>query len=92
MLKNNDNKCFLYCYIREFLNPITEKRFRITRKDKEIANNIIKETNLDFENVSISEIDKTEKKLQVNVNVFSCNKNYKKKIQLENLKQIMIKH
>ena len=79
VLKNNDNKCFLYCYIREFLNPITEKRFRITKKDKELANKIINETNLDFENVSISEIDKIEKKLQVNINVFSCNKNYKNK-------------
>ena len=80
MLKNNDNKCFLYCYIREFLNPIKEKRFRITKKDKELANKIINETNLDFENVAISEIDKVEKKLQVNVNVFSCNKNNKNKI------------
>ena len=62
ILKNNDNKCFLYCYIREFLNPITKNRFRITRKDKELANNIINETNLDFENVSINEINKIEKK------------------------------
>ena len=79
VLKNNDNKCFLYCYIREFLNPITEKRFRITKKDKELADKIINETNLTFENVSISEIDKIEKKLKVNVNVFSCNKKYKNK-------------
>ena len=79
VLRNNDNKCFLYCYIREFLNPITEKRFRITKKDKELADKIINETNLTFENVSISEIDKIEKKLQVNVNVFSCNKKYKNK-------------
>ena len=62
MLKNNDNKCFLYCYIREFLNPITKNRFRITRRDKELADKIINETNLNFENVSISEIDKIEKK------------------------------
>ena len=79
ILRNNDNKCFLYCYIREILNPITRNSFRITKKDKEIANNIINETNLDFENVSISEIDKIEKKLQINVNVFSCNKKYKNK-------------
>ena len=62
ILKNNDNKCFLFCYIREFLNPITKNRFRITRKDKELANNIINETNLDFENVSINEINEIEKK------------------------------
>ena len=79
VLKNNDNKCFLYCYIREFLNPITRNSFRITRKDKELANEIISEINLTFENVTINEIDKIEKKLKVNVNVFSCNRNYKNK-------------
>ena len=72
---------FLYCYIQEFLNPITKNRFRITKRDKELADKIINETNLNFENVSISEIDKIEKKLKVNVNVnvFSCNKKYKNK-------------
>ena len=79
VLKNNDDKCFLYCYIREFLNPITRNKFRITKKDKELADKIIKETNLNFENVSISEIDKIEKKLKVNINVFLCNKKYKNK-------------
>ena len=79
ILKNNDNKCFLYCYVRELLKSNYKNRFRITRKDKELANKIINETNLDFENVTISEIDKIEKKLQVNVNVFSCNKSYKNK-------------
>ena len=57
ILRNNDDKCFLYCYIREFLNPITRNSFRITRKDKELATKIINETNLTFENVTISEID-----------------------------------
>ena len=79
VLKNNDNKCYLYCYIREFLNPITRNSFRITTKDKELATKIINETNLTFENETISEINKIEKKLKVNVNVFSCNKNYKNK-------------
>ena len=79
ILKNNDNKCFLYCYIREILNTMTKNRFRITKRDKELADKIINEANLDFENVSISEIDKIEQKLKVNVNVFSCNKNYKNK-------------
>ena len=61
ILRNNDNKCFLYCYIREFLNPITRNKFRITKRDKELADEIINETNFNFENVSISEIDKIEK-------------------------------
>ena len=54
-------KCFLYCYIRKFLNPITRNRFRITKRDRELADKIINETNLSFENVSINEINKIEK-------------------------------
>ena len=61
VLKNDDNKCFLYCYIREILNLITRNRFRITKRDKELADKIINETNLTFENVSISEMKKIEK-------------------------------
>ena len=79
ILKDNDDKCFSYCYIREFLNPITKNRSRITKKDKELADKIINETNLTFENVSINEINKIEKKLEVNINIFSCNKNYENK-------------
>ena len=79
ILKNNDNKCFLYCYIREILNPIARNSFRITKKDKELANEIINETNLSFDNVSIGEINKIEKKLNVNINIFSCNIKYKNK-------------
>ena len=79
ILKNNDDKCFFYCYIREILNPITKNRFRITKRDKELADKIINEKDLTFENVTISEIDKIEKKLKININVFSCNKNNKNK-------------
>ena len=61
ILKNNDNKCFLYCYIRKFLNPITKNRFRITKRDKEIADKIINETNLTFKSVSINEMNEIEK-------------------------------
>ena len=79
ILRNNDDKCFLHCYIRKFLNPIAKNSFRITKRDKEIANEIINETNLTFENVSINEMNKIEKKIEININVFSCNKNYKNK-------------
>ena len=79
ILKNNDDKCFLYCYIRKFLNPIAKNSFRITKKDKELADKIINETNITIENVSINEMYKILKKLEININVFSCNKNYKNK-------------
>ena len=58
ILKNNDNKCFLYCYVRKFLNPIAKNSFRITKKDKKLADKIINKTNLSFENVSINELDR----------------------------------
>ena len=92
VLGNNDNKCFLYCYIREFLNPIAKNRFRITKRDKELADKIISETNLIFENVSINEMNKIEKKLDVNINVFHVINFTKIKILLENPKKITIKH
>ena len=62
VLKDNDNKCFLYCYVRKFLNPITKNISRNTKKDKELADKIIKETNLTLENISINEMNKIEKK------------------------------
>ena len=40
---------------------------------------IINKTNLTFQNVSINEMNKIEKKLEININVFTCNKNYKNK-------------
>ena len=64
ILKNNDDKCFLYFYIRKFLNTITKNSSRITKKDKELVDKIIKETNLIFKNISINDINKTEKKIR----------------------------
>ena len=97
ILKNNNDKYFLYCYIRKFLDPITKNSFRITKKDKEIANRIINETNLTFENVSINEMNKIEKNQKLISMYFHVIKIIKIKIikikiLLENLKKIMIKY
>ena len=86
-LKDNDDKCFLYCYIRKFLNTITKNSSRITKKDKELADKIIKETNLTFENISINDMNKIEKKLEININVFSCNRNYKNRNPIRKSKE-----
>ena len=37
IIKNDDNKCFLYCYIRKFKNVISNNTSRITKKDLLIA-------------------------------------------------------
>ena len=38
-IKNNDQKCFLWCHVRQ-INPVKDHPRRITRVDKEIANNL----------------------------------------------------
>ena len=58
IMKNlNDNKCLLFSYIRKHLNPITVDLSRISKKDIQISKELIDEFNIDFENVSIGEID-----------------------------------
>ena len=57
IMKNEDNKCFLYCYIRKFKNIVTNNTSRISKKDLAIAKEIIDECNMDFENVSLDELD-----------------------------------
>ena len=61
IMKNEDNKCFLYCYIRKFKNIVTNNLYRISKKDLLITEEIIDECNMDFENVSLDEMDKIEK-------------------------------
>ena len=57
-MKNlNDNKCLLYCYIRKHLNPITLNPSRINKKDINFAKELIDEFEIDFENISIGEIN-----------------------------------
>ena len=87
-MKNlNNNKCLLYCYIRKHLNPITVNPSRITKKDVQIAKNLTDEFNIDFENVSISEIDEIENLLECNIHMFGCNNEFNgKKIIRKSLK------
>ena len=79
IMKNDDKKCFLYCYIRKFKNVVTNNTSRITKKDLFIAEEIIDECNMDFENVSLDELDKIENLLQVNIHIFGCNKKFNSK-------------
>ena len=78
IMKNDDNKCFLYCYIRKFKNVVTNTS-RITKKDLLIAEEIIHECDMDFENVSLDELDKMENLLEVNIHIFGCNKKFSSK-------------
>ena len=88
IIKNlNDNKCFLWCYIRKHLNPIEKNISRINKKDIEILKEIIDEHNIDFENVSLDEINDIENLLECNIHIFGCDKKLtSKKIIRKSLK------
>ena len=89
-IKNDDNKCFLYCYIRKFKNIVTNNLSRVSKKDLSIAEEIIDECNIDFENVSLDELDEIEKLLEINIHIFGCNKKFNSKKLLENQNLILI--
>ena len=39
IIKNRDDKCFLYCYIRKHLNFVKKHGERVSRVDKRLAKN-----------------------------------------------------
>ena len=91
IMKKDDNKCFLYCYIKKFKNIVTNNISRISKKDLSIAKEIIDECNMDFENVSLDELDGIEKLLEVNIHIFGCNKKFNSKKLLEKINLILTK-
>ena len=79
IMKNDDNKCFLYCYIRKFKNIVCKNTSRITKKDLLIAEEIIDECNMNFGNFNLDELDKIENLLKVNIHIFGCSKKFNSK-------------
>ena len=66
-IKNNDNKCFLWCHVRH-LNCDGIKLYRITKKDKEIADSL-NYSGVNFP-VSKKDYDKISVMNRINTNVF----------------------
>ena len=66
-IKNNDNKCFLWCHIRH-LNPLKIHPERITKADKKMINDLNYE-GIEFP-VSKKDYCKIEKKNNICINVF----------------------
>ena len=82
IMKNKDLKCFLYCYIRKFLNPVNKHAERVSKTDKEFVKKLEDEFNYNFDNVEINYIPKIENLLETNIYVYSCDKNLKNKIPI----------
>ena len=58
VIKNKDEKCFIYCYIRKYLNNVDNHKDRISVKDKKIAKKLEEELNFNFNDVKIKDLNK----------------------------------
>ena len=60
---------------------------RISKKDIQISKELVDEFNIDFEDVSLDEINDIENLLECNIHIFGCNKQFNsKKILRKSLK------
>ena len=83
VIKNKDEKCFIYCYIRKSLNNIDKRhQDRISVKDRELANKLEEELNFNFDNVKIKDLNKIENLLETNIYVYTCDKNLKNRLPI----------
>ena len=82
VIKNKDEKCFIYCYIRKFLNPINKHAKRVSLKDKEITKKLEDELEYNFDNVKIKDLNQIENLLETNIYIYTCDKNLKNKIPI----------
>ena len=80
IIKNEDQKFFIYCYIRKFLNNVDNHKDRISLKDKEIVKKLEDEINYNFDNVKIKNLNKIEDLLETNIYVYTCDKNFKNRL------------
>ena len=82
IIQNKDKKCFLYCYIRKYLNPVKSHSNRVISIDQEFAKKLENELNYNFDDVNIKDLPKIEDLLETNICVYSYNKNLKEKIPI----------
>ena len=82
VIKNKDQKCFIYNYIRKFLNNVNKHQDRVSLKDKEIANKLEEELDFNFDNVKIKDLSKIEDLLETNIYVYTCDKNLKNRLPI----------
>ena len=75
-IKNEDNYCFIWCYIR-YLNPVIKNPNRLNKKDKELFDEIYKKLKY-FEfplKINKNNIVKIENILKINICILSADEN-----------------
>ena len=75
IIQNKNKKCFLYCYIRKYLNSVKSHSNRVSKIDKEFVKKLESELNYNFDYVKIEDLPKIEDLLETNIYVYICNKN-----------------
>ena len=80
IIRNKDQKCFIYCYIRKFLNNVNKHQNRVSLKDKQIVKTLEEELDFNFDNVKIKNLNKIEDLLETNIYVYTCDKNLKNRL------------
>ena len=75
VIKNKDEKCFIYCYIRKYLNPVNKYAERVSLKNKEFVKQLEEELEYNFVSVKIKDLNQIENLLETNIFVYSCDKN-----------------
>ena len=80
IIKNKDEKCFIYNYIRKFLNNVNKHQDRVSLKDNEFVKKLEDELNFNFDNVKIKDLSKIENLLETNIYAYSCDKNLKNRL------------
>ena len=82
VIKNKYEKCFIYCYIRKYLNPVNKHAERVSLKDKEFVKQLEDELEYNFDNVKIKDLNQIENLLETNIYVYFCDKHLKNKIPI----------
>ena len=65
VIKNKDEQCFIYCYIRKYLNPVNKHSERVSLKDKEFVKKL-DELEYNFDNVKIKDFKVHSSALDLN--------------------------
>ena len=68
IIKNKDEKCFIYCYIKKYLRNDNKHPERIPIKDKEFVKKL-EELEYNFDNVKIKDLNQIENLLETNIYV-----------------------
>ena len=78
-MKNMDNKCFYIVILENLEMLLLIIYLEFAKKDLEIVKEVVDECDIDFENVSLNEMNEIEKLLEVDIHVFSCDKKFNSK-------------